>query len=128
MAGTATCLSFPETLRTLKRFHDECGLAKPAVFVKTFTGEISKRNPGALAEEILGGQIIQFTGGAVCADGGLHVALRTNAYEITGANITETHWRITRLLSLVIPDRHVHDVLQRGAMAHFTIDTRLLKL
>ena len=58
MASATAYLSLPEALRTFKRFHNERGLAKPAVLVETLTGEISERNPGILAEKMIGGQII----------------------------------------------------------------------
>ena len=128
VAGTAAHLSFSETLRTLERLDDERRLAKSAVLIETLAGEISKRDPETLGEEMVGGQIIQFAGRARRTNCRLHVALRTNAYEIMMANITEIHRRIERLLRLMIAHRQVHDMLQRGAMAHLTINARLLEL
>src|SRR6267378_4784197 len=61
VAGTAAHLSFPETLRALECFDKERRLAKSAILVETLAREISKRNPKILAEELTGGQIIQFT-------------------------------------------------------------------
>ncbi len=128
MASAATHLSLPEALRTLERFDNERGLAKPAVLVETLTGEISEWNPGILAEEMIGGQIIQFARRSRRTNRRLHVALGADAYEITIANVLEIDRRIERLLRFVIARRQIHDVLQRGAMAHLAIDARLLEL
>src|SRR5713226_8742080 len=128
VAGTAAHLSFPETLRTLECFDNERRLAKSAILVETLAREISKRNPGTLAEEPATGGIVQFTRWAGRTKRRLHVALRTNAYEITIADVTEIHWRIERLLRVVIAHGQVHDVLQRGTMAHLAIDAWLLEL
>ena len=128
VASAATHLSFPEALRTLQCFDNERGLAKSAVLVETLAGEISKRNPQTLAEEMIGGQIVQFARWPRRTNRRLHVALRADAYEITIANVAEIYRRIERLLRFVIPRRHIHDVLQRGAMAHLAIDARLLEL
>ena len=128
MASAAAHLSLPETLRTFEGFDNERGLAKPAVLVETLAGEISERNSGTLAEEMIGGQIIQFTPRSRRTNRRLHVALCADVYEITIANVAEIHRRFERLLRFVIARRQVHDVLQRGAMAHLAIDARLPEL
>src|SRR4029077_20184965 len=102
VTDNAAHLSFSETLRTLERFYDESRLAKSAVLIKTLAREISKRNPGTFGEEVVSGQIVQFTGRARRTNRRLHVALRTDTHEITIAEVTEIHWRFERLLGIVI--------------------------
>jgi len=128
VASATTRLSFPEALRTLERLNNKCCLPKSPVFIKTFAGKVTKWNPEAIAEEPSGWQIIQFTGRASSTNRRLHVTLRANANEVTTAHIMEIHWRIERLLGLVVAHRPINKMLKRRPMAHFAIDARLAEL
>ena len=52
MAGSATHLSFPETLRAFQGFYHERGLTEPAILVKTLSGELAEGNAEMGKEEI----------------------------------------------------------------------------
>ena len=49
---SAAYLPFPEALRALQRFHDECRLTEAPVFVKTDPREFAERNTGTTSKEL----------------------------------------------------------------------------
>ena len=93
VACSAAYRPFLKALRALERLNYESCLTEPAIFVKTFAGELDERLANAGSEEIARAGIVQFTGWAGLPYGGLHVALGTDGDELAVVDRVEVYRR-----------------------------------
>src|SRR4029077_7369477 len=128
MAIPAAYFGFLETLRAFQRFNDERCLPKPPVFVKALSGELAKRLPQPVSEELYRGNIIQFTVGPRIADCRLPVAFRANGNRLSTVDLVNIYRWIQRFLRLITMLTHFYDVTTGRTMTHLATNSGLLEL